>query len=81
MVGWLEIVLMILCLSWADAADVKPTLTKNANTDRYEILFKLFKTYTPKFGFLWEGLDENLHPNQKHNCIEIKNSKIDPRVN
>jgi len=56
--GWLEMVLMTLCRSWADAAEVKPTLTKNAKTDRYEILFKLFKTYTPDFVF-WEGLSEN----------------------
>lgn len=60
LVGWLEVVIMTLCRSWADTAELKPTLTKNANTDRYEILFKLFKTYTPKFGFLWEGMDEDL---------------------
>ncbi|HMJ08033.1 MAG TPA: hypothetical protein VK468_03450, partial [Pyrinomonadaceae bacterium] len=48
LIGRLEIVFTILWRSCADPIETKPKLIKNAQTDRYEIFFKLFKTYTPK---------------------------------
>lgn len=44
LVGRLVVVFTTLSLSWADASTVKPTKTKTAAANRYEIFFKLFKT-------------------------------------
>lgn len=50
-VGRLEIDFTTRCLSWAAPVETKTKLINNAQNDRYEIFFKLFKTYTPKFFF------------------------------
>ncbi|PYT01838.1 MAG: hypothetical protein DMF63_03100 [Acidobacteria bacterium] len=47
--GLLEVDFTIRGLSWAEVAAAKTKLINSAQTDRYEIFFKLFKTYTPKF--------------------------------
>jgi hypothetical protein len=47
-IGRLEIVFVIRWRSCAAESDTNPILTKKAQTNRYEIPFKLFKTYTPK---------------------------------
>ena len=43
LMGWLETIRATLGLSCAAAVDPRPIKT-NAQTDRYEIFFKLFKT-------------------------------------
>jgi hypothetical protein len=50
-VGWLETVFTTRCRSCAAPAGTKTKLINNAQNDRYEIFFKLFKTDTPNFCF------------------------------
>ena len=48
-IGRLEIDFTTRCLSCAAPVETKTKLINNAQNDRYEIFFKLFKTCTPKF--------------------------------
>jgi hypothetical protein len=49
LMGLLEIDFMIRGRSCDEPVVVKTKVTKSAQHKRYEIFFKLFKTYTPKF--------------------------------
>ena len=49
LIGRLEIDLTIRGRSWDEPVEVKTKVTNTAQNKRYEIFFKLFKTYTPKF--------------------------------
>ena len=49
LIGRLEIDLIIRGRSCEKAVELKTKVTNSAQNKRYEIFFKLFKTYTPKF--------------------------------
>ena len=49
LIGRLEVDLIIRGRSWEEAVELKTKVTNSAQDKRYEIFFKLFKTYTPKF--------------------------------
>jgi len=49
LIGRLEVDLTIRGRSWDEPVEVKTNVTNSAQNKRYEIFFKLFKTYTPKF--------------------------------
>jgi hypothetical protein len=49
LMGRLEVDLTIRGRSCDEPVELKAKVTNSAQTKRYEIFFKLFKTYTPKF--------------------------------
>jgi hypothetical protein len=49
LIGRLEVDLTIRGRSCDEPVELKTKVTKSAQNKRYEIFFKLFKTYTPKF--------------------------------
>jgi hypothetical protein len=49
LIGRLDVDLTIRGRSCDEPVELNAKVTKNAQSKRYEIFFKLFKTYTPKF--------------------------------